>query len=290
MIVNSISNKVVLGTAQFGGDYGIANLAGKPTRSEINRILSYAWDSEVITYDSAPRYGSEEILGDFIHAHGIQKDIKVLTKIPPTGDTTNYRDNVLRSVEESLNLLGCPIEVLFFHDECDSIRLYQDSDFFKSLLNNFPIANLGISFYDPLETRKVSDCEFELAYQFPFNIFDKRFESAAKECKTSYARSVMLQGLLTSRGALKKHAPRELYELQNKYHAKLNKHNLDPLRVAISAVANEEYIDYFLIGVDTSEQLEEILSVKLYDPDRLMTFNDIRKNVDAKSIDPRLWN
>ena len=42
----SLSNKLVIGTAQFGMDYGIANVNGKPKHKQIFDILDLAWEKE----------------------------------------------------------------------------------------------------------------------------------------------------------------------------------------------------------------------------------------------------
>ncbi len=57
------TNKLVLGTAQFGMDYGIANVGGKPLKKEVFRILDLAWEKGVRRFDTAPGYGSEALLG-----------------------------------------------------------------------------------------------------------------------------------------------------------------------------------------------------------------------------------
>ena len=79
-----ITKKMVLGTAQFGLDYGITNLSGIPSEKEIYKILDFAWEKGVRSFDTAPGYGSEKILGNFILVNGIQKKVRILTKIPKT--------------------------------------------------------------------------------------------------------------------------------------------------------------------------------------------------------------
>ena len=49
-----ITEKVVLGTVQFGVDYGIANTSGRPSRKEVFQILDLAWDKGVRSFDTAP--------------------------------------------------------------------------------------------------------------------------------------------------------------------------------------------------------------------------------------------
>ena len=71
---------MVLGTAQFGMDYGIANVSGKPTKKEVFNILSHAWEKGIWKFDTAPGYSSESLVGEFISTNGLQDKAKVLTK------------------------------------------------------------------------------------------------------------------------------------------------------------------------------------------------------------------
>ena len=59
-------NKIVLGTAQFGLDYGINNKRGRIRADEVLRMLDEAASSGIDTVDTAYSYGdSEKIIGDF---------------------------------------------------------------------------------------------------------------------------------------------------------------------------------------------------------------------------------
>ena len=51
-------NKIVLGTAQFGLDYGINNQNGKIVDSQVESILNLALDNEILNLDTAAAYGS----------------------------------------------------------------------------------------------------------------------------------------------------------------------------------------------------------------------------------------
>ena len=49
----NITKKMVLGTAQFGMHYGIANRKGQVYHKEISAILDLAWDNGIDTLDTA---------------------------------------------------------------------------------------------------------------------------------------------------------------------------------------------------------------------------------------------
>ena len=68
----------MLGTAQFGMDYGIANVLGKPTEAEVARILEQAWSYGIRIFDTAPNYGSEEVLGKFFKEHGFEENASMI--------------------------------------------------------------------------------------------------------------------------------------------------------------------------------------------------------------------
>jgi len=281
---------MVLGTAQFGMDYGIANIAGKPTQKEVFNILSLAWENGVRCFDTAPDYGSEKLLGEFITTYGLQDEIRVLTKIPSLERFYEPRECIQISIETSLRNLCCPIHVLFFHNAEDSVLMLEDPDFFRSLLNDYPVSTLGVSVYEPQDVEKLSSCLFELAFQFPFNVLDRRFEQVRMPHGKRYARSIFLQGILASKNDLRSNAPKELIELQKEYHDKLAVYHLSPADFAVSFVARNDAVDYFLIGVDSAKQLRDILNLKQYEQYDMAVLDMPPVNTDKQWLDPRTWN
>ena len=285
-----LSEKIVLGTVQFGTDYGITNLDGTPTKNQIFDILDFAWQNGIIRFDTAPDYGSENILGEFITTNGLQKRALVSTKIPSLKEISNIKNHIRRKIEKSLDNLGCPIDVLFFHDPSDSILLKNNPNFFENILNDYPITKIGVSVYEPEEVELLKDCTFELAFQFPFNLFDRRFEKVKMVNGNRYARSIFLQGILASSGDLRGNPPIELSNFHKKYHENLIKLNINPLEAAFLFVIKRQFINYFLVGVDTKEQLDEILSLNLEHHSNFFEFEKFDIDFKKKWIDPREWS
>ena len=61
--LNCLEN-IILGTAQWGLDYGISNKNGKTSLKEIKSIIKFAEAHGCTTLDTAASYGdSEEIIG-----------------------------------------------------------------------------------------------------------------------------------------------------------------------------------------------------------------------------------
>ncbi len=285
-----INKKIVIGTAQFGMDYGIANVTGKPTKKEVFNILSFAWDKGVKRFDTSPGYGSEALLGEFITANGLRNEAIVLTKIPSLEGASDYETFVRTSLELSLKNLGCLVDVLFFHNPADSKLVLEYPVFFEKLLNEYPVSTLGVSVYETREVEELSGCEFELAFQFPFNVLDQRFVRVSMTQGKRYARSVFLQGLLASPNGLRPDAPGELLNLQKDYHDRLADHHLDPVRFAVSFAAHNVAVDYFLIGVDLAKQLRNILNLKPYEQKDMVILDKLQVKTTNKWLDPREWN
>jgi len=286
----NITEKMVLGTAQFGLDYGIANISGRPTKKEVFDILDLAWEKGICRFDTAPGYGSETLLGEFISANGLHDQTIVLTKTPSLKGALDYEKLIITNLESSLNNLGCKIDILFFHDPADSRLLLTNPQFFKNLLNNYPVSTHGVSVYEPMEIEQLLEGLFELAFQFPFNVLDRRFEQMSIPKGKRYARSLFLQGLLASPNELRPDTPIELLCLQKEYHDKLADHFIDPVSFAISFVAHNSTVDYFLVGVDSAKQLQKILDLELYEQRDMDLLNKLQIKTDKKWFDPRIWN
>ena len=286
----NITEKMVLGTAQFGLDYGIANISGRPTKKEVFDILDLAWEKGICRFDTAPGYGSETLLGEFISANGLHDQTIVLTKTPSLKGALDYEKLIITNLESSLNNLGCKIDILFFHDPADSRLLLTNPQFFKNLLINYPVSTHGVSVYEPQEIEQLLEGLFELAFQFPFNVLDRRFEQVNIPKGKRYARSLFLQGLLASPNELRPDTPIELLCLQKEYHDRLADHFIDPVSFAVSFVAHNSTVDYFLVGVDSAKQLQKILDLELYEQRDMDLLNKLQIKTEKKWFDPRIWN
>lgn len=83
-------SKLVLGTVQFGLQYGV-NSAGRPSEDAVKGILAEAAKGGIATLDTSSAYGnSEEILGECITSN---ENFKIVSKYPkgetPIGEMFN---------------------------------------------------------------------------------------------------------------------------------------------------------------------------------------------------------
>ena len=97
-------NKIILGSAQFGSDYGISNSTGKVDESEVIKILKKAHENDIFFIDTAINYGdSEYVLGN------VNKlTFEYITKIPKIPyRIKNIKDWILDRIIESKEKLKC---------------------------------------------------------------------------------------------------------------------------------------------------------------------------------------
>ncbi len=113
------AGSMVIGTAQWGQHYGIANVAGPPSDEEIRSILGIARRAGFNAIDTARAYGeSEQIIGRLTEGG---PEWLVMTKLAPDvcPPGTNVREavaNAEASVHESLEALRREIlPVLMLH-------------------------------------------------------------------------------------------------------------------------------------------------------------------------------
>jgi aryl-alcohol dehydrogenase-like predicted oxidoreductase len=184
---------LVLGTAQLGGAYGIANRTGVPDDDATARILATARDLGVTHLDTARAYGdSEERIGAALPG----LDLAVITKIAPHAP-------VRASIETSLKVLrpARPLTILF-HRADDADHGWAE---LRRCLDTGEAERVGVSVQSPDELLHVLGLP-DLGYvQLPCNILDKRWTApdiadalAARPELVVTVRSAYLQGLLVA--------------------------------------------------------------------------------------------
>jgi aryl-alcohol dehydrogenase-like predicted oxidoreductase len=73
---------IMLGTAQFGMSYGIANKLGRTKEDKVSKILEYASEQGIDVLDTALSYGnSESVIGNYIRNYATNKHQEIVTKI-----------------------------------------------------------------------------------------------------------------------------------------------------------------------------------------------------------------
>jgi len=197
-------SKFVLGTAQLGMDYGIANKNGKPSNSESIKILKDAKKNGINCFDTAQAYGnSETVLGDYFHNFEPEMQPLIITKLDPDLDP-ECENAISQKIDSSLKRCSQKrLWCLMLH-RAEWLK-YWDIILGKTLSENKKegkIKYIGVSVYSVEEAFNALDNPDIDIIQIPCNAWDQRMltrgvlEKAKKKDKLCFVRSVFLQGLL----------------------------------------------------------------------------------------------
>jgi len=189
-------NKISLGTAQFGLNYGVNNQRGKIPEAEVFDILNKAIEFGIDTIDAAYGYGeSERVIGKFLK--DTRHKFKIISKLPEC-----KCDRVKEIFQSSLNNLGlCTIYGYLIHSFNSYKRDTGVWSELEKLKNAGKVEKIGFSLYYPGELEYLLENEvyFDIV-QVPFSVFDQRFEPFFLELRKKnievHIRSVFLQGLV----------------------------------------------------------------------------------------------
>ena len=186
--------KLALGTVQFGLPYGISNSRGQVPPAEAAQMLRLAAASGVDVLDTAQAYGSsEEVLGDILSAG--QLDFRIVTKLKRGPEGAVSAAPSLKRLKRD-RVYGLMLHS--FAEYCRAPEIYGELLRAKSL---GLAERTGFSVYSPSEAERLLDAgvSFDIL-QFPYNIFDRRFDALMPRLKAAgvelHVRSVFLQGLL----------------------------------------------------------------------------------------------
>ncbi|MFN5334596.1 MAG: aldo/keto reductase, partial [Bacteroidota bacterium] len=191
------TSKLILGTAQFGLDYGINNRLGKAKEEDVFSILDFALECGINQLDTASAYGnSEDILGRYFKENGNDK-FKVTTKF-----SFAKGKGLTESLHGSLNRLFVDhVDTILFHSYGD-YKIYQNSlaEFIANNKNKH-FDHVGVSVYTNEEIEGLFDDTNIDVVQVPYNLLDnyskrgKYFSMLKEKGKKIHVRSVFLQGL-----------------------------------------------------------------------------------------------
>ena len=284
-------NKIALGTAQFGLDYGISNKTGQIPENQVFEILNESIRSGIGVLDTAYAYGNSElVIGNFVKKHG--NAFKIISKLPECDPK-----NVKNIFESSLDRLG--VEGLYGY-MCHSFQHYRDNpeiwDILKKLKSEGKIKKIGVSLYYPSELEYIIENKINIdIIQVPYNIFDRRFEQYFPVLKKIgveiFVRSAFLQGLVFKK-------PSELDDFFEKIRGKIaNLHSLaTELDIPIAALCLNfailnEFVDRVIVGVDSVQNLKEIVSSSSYraDVENMLEKLSSLQEDDENMILPMNW-
>ncbi|MCX5815838.1 MAG: aldo/keto reductase [Proteobacteria bacterium] len=290
---------LVLGTAQLGYPYGIANKTGTPDESICIEVIAEAWRQGIEEFDTAQAYGgSEEMLGKAFVKLGITNKAKVITKFDPTIDQLNL-PALTEALDSSLLKLCVPklYGILLHGDSLLSLWNQGLSAGLLELVSSGRVNKIGMSVYQPHIALEALNTKGIDIIQIPSNVLDQRFEKAtvfelAKRMgKQIYIRSVFLQGLLLMRI---EDIPRNLsfaIPTLKKIEAVAKAIGLSKHEIALSYIKFTYPTAKVVFGAESSSQVKENCSIwqKTLQNNWVPRIRNIFVDVDERILNPSLW-
>jgi aryl-alcohol dehydrogenase-like predicted oxidoreductase len=259
--------KIALGTVQFGIDYGINSENGQVQPEEVRSILNFAHSQNIDLLDTAPAYGnSEKALG----VANVQ-NFKVVTKTRHFNNAEISNSDIgLLKKDFSCSLTDLRQKSFYgvlIHNASDLLKPGAEKlyDHLQELKQAEKIEKIGVSVYDYSQLQSILD-NFDIdLVQLPFNILDRRMiDSGMLSTLRSkgvevHARSVFLQGLLLMTEQSRHEKFNRWSGLWKIWHEWLNDSQITALEATIRYAISIPEISKVLVGVDTKDQLKEII-------------------------------
>ena len=254
--------KIALGTVQWGLDYGISNTNGIPTDAELDAIVRLATQNGIDLFDTASQYGNAEArLGNYT-----AKNSSVVSKFSSVNHSS--LENEIQGSLERLN-----VEQLYgylFHSPKDLINTPLLWDQMQNLKVKEKVKKIGYSLYSPEELELFLDKNWiPDIVQLPYSLLDRKFEPYFEQLKSLgteiHIRSVFLQGLYFKSTETLSSTFNDLKRALIELAVMAKEFGLTTVELALNFVLKNEYIDYAVIGVEQSKQLEEIISASKID-------------------------
>ena len=283
--------KIVLGTAQFGMNYGVTNKVGRPPDDALGETLRCFAANGGTTLDTAVNYGDcEARLG----GHGASA-FNVITKLP---DLVSFADNLYsatrQQLEASMTRLGLEkIYAVLLHRP-ENLHLEKGHRIWRALSDMRDeglIQKFGYSLYEPDELETLFNSFPPSMVQLPLNVFDTRFVKtgwlsrlSCADCEV-HCRSVFLQGVLAQPPNYRP-AYFDNWNVQfDRFDRFVASIGTTPMRAALAFVSNQPEVNGLVVGVDTAEQLEDIMQARQLDISEMPDFSSNERDL----ILPQNW-
>lgn len=282
--------KLVLGTAQFGTNYGATNIVGHLADEEVRRIFKVALQNGIDSLDTAQAYGdAESRIGEL---SGSSKQFNVISKfstsaLPPEKESL-YLATKIRLKSQRLS-------ALLFHNATDLFGQFGNLslEILREARRNNEISKIGVSIYTLNDLKKTLDVFPDLdLVQLPANILDLKLLSSPEISALRdkgveiHVRSIYLQGLL-----LRDPEKLETWQSPIKFALKelnlyCNENNISLMQLAISAIKFHPNTSSVVVGVTGHRELSEtIASWKSCEE----TVTPLLTEVSSIFLDPRNW-
>ena len=285
--------KIVVGTANFGNPYGIANRGKLLSLDESKAIINWAQENDINHFDTALAYGdAEKILSIYL-------DQSLAPKIDTKLDTKSCQSSasIIEAACKTRDRLGVDsLSTLYLHNEellhCSSQS--EVSAGLREVLNLGIAKQIGVSVYSEAALIACKKVLPELTvFQVPENICDRRMIASkyimglADKGNSFMVRSIFLQGLLLMNPTsvptelqLAKAQLQSLIEFANKY-------GLTVMDLCLAYAYSISWASGIIVGVASLAQIQEISASSPTLPE---DWESTITTLPLEILDPRKWS
>ena len=247
-------DKIAIGGAQFGFDYGINNKEGTIHQTNLNKILDYAFSKGINSIDTAKAYGqSESKIGNYL------KERSSICCV--TSKVSNLDTSIEDQLEDTNKKIGKIPDITLAH----SLELWRENSF-RSELNSLKKRGLkktGVSVYNKREIINILNNPKDIdVIQLPINILDTRLlkddsiKLLYEQGIEIHARSVFLQGMFFLSNSTIKGKFGEAFEAIQFIKSIIKNQNLNLAEFSLLFVINLRPVSKVIIGIDSLTQLK----------------------------------
>ncbi len=285
-------SKIVLGTANFGKEYGIANQGKLISKKEVESTINWAQDNGINHFDTALSYeNAEEVLGKYLD---LSLEPAIDTKL--NVESCQSRTSIVKAAKKTRDRIGVKsLSTLYLHDG----NLLQTSGKNEISLGLCDVLDLGIakqigvSVYSEEAVKNCKQALPELTvFQVPENICDRRLKtsrlihSLARDGNSFRIRSIFLQGLLVMEPTS---IPPELRQATSQV-LSLNEFasmkSITTIDLCLAYANSISWVDAIVVGVASLKQLKEIHKSDFALPDGWDAAIGV---LPPEIVDPRKW-
>lgn len=281
--------KMIIGTVQFGLDYGVnSSTAKKVSQEDCDEMLDIAHANGINLLDTAEAYGdSIQKIANYHHRTG--KKFEVISKFLS-------HDNIIQPLSESLQKLELGnYHTILAHKSQDLLLNANVQKDLTEMKDSGLTKYIGVSIYTNEEFEHSIESKFVDVIQFPFNPLDNITQRGelmrrAKDAgKILHARSAYLQGMFLKPFPLPgKLRPLEIY-LQ-KLRDLCSANQISMAGLCLEYVFSNDMIDNVVIGHHKPSQLSDNIDlIKSFKHGAyLKEVDDIRVK-ESELLSPRNW-
>lgn len=303
--------KLVLGTAQLGLNYGIANESGQPTQAIAERLIKTAIANGAAYIDTARAYGkSEAVIGNALKS-GWEGRGQIITKLSPLSDCPpDATPSIVNAFVDTSIYQSCTalrtqtLDVLMLH-RASHMQDWNGMAWARLLeyQANGVLKALGVSVQNPEELELALDTPDVGFIQMPFNVLDWRWDYLLPKIREQkqqrnliiHTRSALLQGLFTSKTI--EHwrkanvvRPEPIINWLTEQYLKTGKASVADF--CLSFVKSLDWVDGLVVGMETMEQLSEnieILCGGVFSQQEINAIVATRPRLEEQSLNPACW-